>query len=68
MGGLPERAEAGSLEETKAERRLLVRTKAAPLPVLAQKIMLEGMRMEREKKKEKSIYLTSLTGRECGYL
>lgn len=56
MGGLPERAEAGSLEETKAERRLLVRTKAAPLPVLAQKKMLEGMRMERGEKK-KSILL-----------
>lgn len=61
-GRSPRANRGGSLEESNAERRLLVRKKAAPLPVLAQKIMLEGIIMERKKKK------SSLTGRECGYL
>lgn len=60
-GRSPRANRGGSLEESNAERRLLVRTKATPLPVLAQKIMLEGIIMERKKK-------SSLTGRECGYL
>lgn len=49
-GRSPRANRGGSLEESNAERRLLVRTKAAPLPVLAQKIMLEGIITERKKK------------------
>lgn len=48
----------GAWKKLKQNEDFLVRTKAASLPVLAQKIMLEGMRMERGKKKQKVSYFS----------